>query len=76
MSQNQVKPKSEDLNRSLEINAIWIFDTEFLTIFNKSCTYITFKKYRLMTNQVERTKCVSLRNNEKQNQRQALLKMF
>ena len=24
-----------------------------------------------MTNQVERTKCVSLRNNEKQNQRQA-----
>ena len=36
-------PKSEDLSRSLEINAIWTFDTEFSTIFNKSCTYITFK---------------------------------
>ena len=36
-------PKSEDLSRSLEINAIWTFDTEFPTIFNKSCTYITFK---------------------------------
>ena len=43
MSQKQVMPKSEDLSRSLEINAIWIFDTEFPTIFNKSCTYITFK---------------------------------
>ena len=43
MSQKQVMPKSEDLNRSLEINAIWTFDTEFPTIFNKSCTYITFK---------------------------------
>ena len=39
----QVMPKSEDLSRSLEINAIWTFDTEFPTIFNKSCTYITFK---------------------------------
>ena len=39
----QVVPKSEDLSRSLEINAIWTFDTEFPTIFNKSCTYITFK---------------------------------
>ena len=39
----QVMPKSEDLSRSLEINAIWIFDTEFPTIFNKTCTYITFK---------------------------------
>ena len=29
--------------RSLEINAIWTFDTEFPTIFNKSCTYLTFK---------------------------------
>ena len=29
-----------------------------------------------MTNQVERNKCVSLRNNEQQNQRQAKLKMF
>ena len=36
-------PKSEDLSRSLEINAIWTFDTEFPTIFNKSCTFITFK---------------------------------
>ena len=33
-------PKSVDLGRSLEINAIWTFDTEFPTIFNKSCTYI------------------------------------
>ena len=39
----QVMPKSEDLSRSLEINAIWTFDTKFPTIFNKSCTYITFK---------------------------------
>ena len=39
----QVMPKSEDLSRSLEINAISTFDTEFPTIFNKSCTYITFK---------------------------------
>ena len=43
MSQKQVMPKSEDLSMSLEINAIWTFDTEFPTIFNKSCTYITFK---------------------------------
>ena len=43
MSQKQLMPKSEDLSRSLEINAIWTFDTEFPTIFNKSCTYITFK---------------------------------
>ena len=35
--------KSENLSRSLEINAIWTFDTEFPTIFIKSCTYITFK---------------------------------
>ena len=39
----QVMPKSEYLGRSLEINAIWTFDTEFPTIFNNSCTYITFK---------------------------------
>ena len=39
----QVMPKSEDPSRSLEINAIWTFDTEFPTTFNKSCTYITFK---------------------------------
>ena len=38
----QVMPKSGDLNRSLEINAIWTFDTQFPTIFNKSCTYIIF----------------------------------
>ena len=37
----QVMPTSEDLNRSLEMNAIWTFDTEFPTILNKSCTYIT-----------------------------------
>ena len=43
MSQKQVMPKSEDLSRSLEINAIWTFDTVFPTIFNKSCTYITFE---------------------------------
>ena len=43
MSQKQVMLKSEDLSRSLEINAIWTFDTEFPTIFNKPCTYITFK---------------------------------
>ena len=44
MSQKQVmtNAKSEDLSRSLEIND-WTFDTEFPTIFNKSCTYITFK---------------------------------
>ena len=40
MSQKQVMPKSEDISRSLEINAILTFDTEFPTIFNKSCTYI------------------------------------
>ena len=39
----QVMPKSEDLSRSLEINAIWTFDTKFPTIFNKSCTHISFK---------------------------------
>ena len=39
----QVMPESEDLSRSLEIKLIWTFDTEFPTIFNKSCTYITFK---------------------------------
>ena len=43
MSQKQVMPNSEDLTRSLEINAIWTFDAEFPTIFIKSCTYITFK---------------------------------
>ena len=43
MIHKQVMPKSEGLSRSLEINAIWTFDTEFPTIFNKSCTYITFK---------------------------------
>ena len=33
MSQKQVMPKSEDLSRSLEINAIWTFDTEFPTMY-------------------------------------------
>ena len=40
---NAKERKSEDLSRSLEMNAIWTFDTEFPTIFIKSCTYITFK---------------------------------
>ena len=39
----QLVPKSEDPSRSPIINAIWTFDTEFPTIFNKSCIYITFK---------------------------------
>ena len=56
MSQKQVMPKREDLSRSLEINAIWTFDTEFPTIFNKSCTYIQLYIYRLtfksMTNYI------------------------
>ena len=39
----QVMPKSTDLSRSLEIKPMWTFDTEFPTIFNKSCIYITFK---------------------------------
>ena len=39
----QVMPKREDLSRSPEIKPIWTFDTEFPTIINKSCTYITFK---------------------------------
>ena len=38
-----VMPKSKDLSRSLDIKPISTFDTEFPTIFNKSCTYITFK---------------------------------
>ena len=28
----QVMPKSEDPRRSLEINAIWTFDTEYITV--------------------------------------------
>ena len=36
-------PKSQALRGSLEIKPIWTFHTEFPTIFNKSCTYITFK---------------------------------
>ena len=39
----QVMPKCQDKSRSLEIKPIWTFDTEFPTIFNKLCTYITFK---------------------------------
>ena len=38
----QVMPKSQDLSRSLDKKPILTFDTEFATIFNKSCTYITF----------------------------------
>ena len=38
----QVMLKSKDLSGPLEIKPIWTFDTEFPTIFNKSCTYITF----------------------------------
>ena len=36
-------PKSQNPSRSLEIIVIWTFDTEFPTIFDKSCTFITFK---------------------------------
>ena len=36
-------PKSKGLSMSLEIKPIWTFDTEFPTIYNKLCTYITFK---------------------------------
>ena len=39
----QVISKSKDVSRPLEIKVIWTFTTEFPTIFNKSCTYITFK---------------------------------
>ena len=39
----QAVPKSEHPSRSLEMNAIWRLDTEVPTIFNKSCTYISFK---------------------------------
>ena len=38
----QIMTKSEDLSRSLEIKPIWKFDTEFPSIFNKSCAHITF----------------------------------
>ena len=54
MSQKQLMPKSEDLSRSLEINAIWTFDTEFQTIFNKSCTNkrtITIGRFRIFLQQ-------------------------
>ena len=64
MSQKQVMPKSGDLSRSLEVNAIWTFDTEFPTIFNKSCTYITFKsavKHRQLGVQCEKIPCSSLK---------------
>ena len=40
--QAKVKYRNEPKTGN-EINAIWTFDTEFPTIFNKSCTYITFK---------------------------------
>ena len=63
-------PKSEDLSRSLEINAIWKLDTEFSTIFNTSCTYITFKsagkhrqlyiKHTVYNKDVEWNNCIIL----------------
>ena len=34
----QVMPKIQELSRSLEIELISTFDTEFPTIFNKTCT--------------------------------------
>ena len=37
----QVMPNSQYLSRSLEIKVIWTFDTEFPTICNKPCAYIT-----------------------------------
>ena len=39
----KIETKQVMPNRSLEIKLIWTFDTEFSTIFNKTCTYITFK---------------------------------
>ena len=59
----QVVPKSEDISRSLEINAIWTFDSEFPTIFIKSCTYITFKsavKHRQLGYILKQEKCFHL----------------
>ena len=47
-----VKAKSQHLSRSLEIQPIYTFETEFPTVFNNSCTYITFKsavKHRQMS---------------------------
>ena len=44
----QVILKSEDLSRSLEIYAIWTFDTEFPTIFNKSYILPKVKRYRMI----------------------------
>ena len=41
--QKQVKRKRHNLSASLEIKIIWTFITDFLTIFNKTCTYNTFK---------------------------------
>ena len=41
--------KSEDLSRSLEINAIWTFDTEFPTIFNKKNAHILLSSLQLNT---------------------------
>ena len=63
-------PKSEDLSRSLEINAIWKLDTEFSTIFNKPCINITFKsavkhrqlyiKHTVYNKDVEWNNCIKL----------------
>ena len=51
--------------RSLEINVIWIFDTKFPIIFNKTCTYNTFKSavaYRQLSYGVMAT-CPPIRGN-------------
>ena len=63
-------PKSEDLSRSLEINAIWKLVTEFSTIFNKPCINITFKstvkhrqlyiKHTVYNKDVEWNNCIKL----------------
>ena len=45
----QVMPKSEDPSRSLGINAIWTFDTEFPTIFKKIYAHILLSSLQLNT---------------------------
>ena len=58
----QVMPKNEDLSRSPEINAIWTFDTEFPTIFNKSYifNYQVFS-VNVMTNRYPKGKLCNLK---------------
>ena len=38
-----IKPTSRDVHRSLVMKVIWTLDSLFPTIFNKTCTCITFK---------------------------------